>query len=124
MANQFKRHKFKVARNISPLKISFEKYESFGLAFGILYYVICLILKQINSHIFNFAHRILRKTNNLKTEELHKNIFASLFSVHNTIRLHVTSILVHDVINLLYTEELPFEINMKLCSMRLCASLP
>ena len=71
----------------------------------------CLILVQIHSHIFNLTHRIRRKTNNKKTEELPKNIFACLFSVHNTISVHVTSTLVHDVINLLHTEELLFETN-------------
>ena len=62
----------------------------------------CLILMQIHLHIFNLVHPIRRKTNNLKREELRKNIFPCLFSVHNTISLHVMSILVHGVINLFY----------------------
>ena len=85
-----------MAQNISPLKIAFEKYKSFGWL-PEFYTTLCLILTQIHSHIFNLAHRIRRKTNNLKTEEIRKNIFVCLYSVHNIISLHVTSILVHDV---------------------------
>ena len=44
--------------------------------------------------ILTCRNRIRRKINNLKTEELRKNIFACLFSVLNTISSHVTSILV------------------------------
>ena len=62
----------------------------------------CLILMQIHSYIFNLAHRIRRKTNNLKTEELRKNMFI-IQSVY-TLRQYLSMTL-----NLLYTEELLFE---------------
>ena len=102
MTNSFPNfHIWKFKRSIisstkyKPTKNSLWKIKVLGLAFRILYYVMCLMLTQIHSHNFNLSHRIRRKINNLKTEELRKNIFACLFSVHNTISSHVTWILVH-----------------------------
>ena len=44
-----------------------------------------MALLGFRTHIFNLTYRIRTKTSNLKTEELRKNIFTCLFSVHNTI---------------------------------------
>ena len=44
-----------------------------------------MALLGFGTHIFNLTYRIRTKANNLKTEELRKNIFTCLFSVHNTI---------------------------------------
>ena len=66
----------------------------------------------------------MKLTKNIKNG-IHKNIFACLFSVHNTISLHVMNkyvydgrsisrnaasltMLVHDVINLLYYKKMDF----------------
>ena len=125
MTNSFPNfHIWKFKRSIisstkyKPTKNSLWKIKVLGLAFRILYYVMCLMLTQIHSHNFNLSYRIRRKINNLKTEELRKNIFACLFSVHNAISSsrHVNTCSLH--VCLSYREELLFEINMKLCSMR------
>ena len=77
-----------------------------------------MALLGFRTHIFNLTYRIRTKTSNLKTEELRKNIFTCLFSVHNTISSLRHANTCSWRVNVLYTEELLFETNMKLCSMR------